>query len=142
MRQTYNTGYVKEINLGNPAVAVPATFPQHATVATDATDGAVTWTASQVLGGLIHRTIGAARSDVTPTAALLIAAMGSPIVGQSFLFVVKNVTGATHVLTVTAGSDVTLTGTMTIAAASSKIFLGVVTSATTVTIYSIGTLVH
>jgi hypothetical protein len=118
-----------------------------ATVTTDATAGNLTYTAAMLLGGLILRnTNGSNRSDVTPTAALLLAAMKNAnqpaIVGSSFEFTIRNTAGAAETITVTAGTGVTLSGTMTIAQNNSKRFLVVVTSQTTVTIYSLGTVVH
>jgi len=125
-------------------------FPQGAgaligqmTVTTDATAGARTYTAAELLGGLILRDpAGGARSDVTPTAALIIAAITQGGVGNSFEFTIQNTADAAETITVTAGTDVTLTGTMTIAQSNSKRFLCVVTASTTVTIYSLGTVVH
>ena len=114
------------------------------TVSTISTAGAATYTAAQLLGGMIIRDpAGAARSDVTPTAALIIAALPQGgIAGQSFEFTIRNAADADETITVTAGTDVTLSGTMTIAQNNSKRFLCVVTSATEVTIYSLGTVVH
>jgi hypothetical protein len=119
------------------------------TVTTDATAGALTYTAAQLLGGLILRDpAGASRSDVTPTAALIIAALAAnqagkaPVAGSSFEFTIRNTADAAETITVTAGTGVTLSGTMTIAQSNSKRFLCVVTASTTVTIYSLGTVVH
>jgi hypothetical protein len=119
------------------------------TVTTDATAGARTYTAAELLGGLILRDpAGAARSDVTPTAAAIIAAITAlsgghpPAVGTAFEFTIRNTADAAETITVTAGTDVTLSGTMTIAQNNTKRFLAVVTAATTVTIYSLGTIVH
>lgn len=120
--------------------------------ATETTAGAVTYTAAQVLGGLILRDPnGAARSDVTPTAALLNAAIAGAAVGASFEFTIRNTADAAETITVTAGTGVTLSGTMTIAQNNSKRFLAVITavssrgvvgSSDTITIYSLGTVVH
>lgn len=126
-----------EIRVGTPSISIIVQYPNFVVPAADTTDGVITYTAAQVLGGLITRTIGAARSDVTPTAALLITAMGSPEVGESFMFTIRNATSATHVLTITAGNSVTLAGVMTIAATASRTFIGYVTSSTTITIVSI-----
>jgi hypothetical protein len=107
------------------------------------TAGAVTYTAAQLLGGLILRDPnGAGRSDVTPTAALIIAAISQAGVGNSFEFTIRNTADAAETITVTDGTGVTLSGTMTIAQNNSRRFLAVVTGATTVTIYSMGTVVH
>ena len=125
-------------------------FPQglgtligQSSVATVETAGVATYTAAQLLGGLILRDCaGGARSDVSPTAALIIAAITQAGVGNSFEFTITNTSDAAETITVTAGSDVTLTGTMTIAQNNTKRFLCVVTASTTVTIYSLGTVVH
>lgn len=114
------------------------------TVTVDATAGARTYTAAEILGGLILRDpAGAGRSDVTPTAAQIVAALGpEPQVGDSFEFTIRNTADLAETITVTAGSGVTLSGTMTIAQNNSKRFLAVVTSLAAVTIYSLGTVVH
>lgn len=114
------------------------------TVVTTYTDaGAKTYDAAALLGGLILRDPnGAARSDPTPTAAAVIALMDNPAIGDSFMFMVRNTADAAETITVTAGSGMTLSGTMTIAQNNSKIFLAVLTSLTAITIYSIGTIVH
>ncbi len=113
------------------------------TVTTEATAGAHTYTAAELLGGMILRDCaGGARSDPSPTAALLIAAIAQAGAGNAFEFTIRNTSDAAETITVTAGTDVTLSGTMTIAQNNSKRFLAVVTSGTTVTIYSLGTVVH
>ena len=116
---------------------------KNTTVTTDATAGARTYTAPELLGGLILRDpAGAGRSDVTPTAAAIIAELEDQPIGASFEFTIRNTADANETITVTAGTGVTLSGTMTIAQNNSKRFLAVVTGASTVTIYSLGTTVH
>lgn len=120
-------------------------YVKKTTVTTDATAGNLTYTAAQLLGGLILRDpAGGARDDVTPTAALIVAALNHVQVGDSFEFTIRNTADAAETITVTAGDGVTLSGTMTIAQNNSKRFLAVVTAVTTpaVTIYSLGTVVH
>lgn len=115
------------------------------TVTTDVTAGALTYTAAMLLGGMILRDpAGGARSDVTPTAALIAAAIPGCSIGTGFEFTIRNTADAAETITVTAGTDVTLSGTMTIAQNASKRFLAVVTAVGTpaVTIYSLGTVVH
>lgn len=131
-------------NVGEPRLSGPC-LPL-TTVSTLDTAGAVTYTAAQILGGLLLRDCnGASRSDVTPTAALLLAAINGPLVGTSFEFVIRNTADAAETITVTAGTGVTLSGTMTIAQSNSKRFRAVVTVTTVgseaVTIYSLGTIV-
>ncbi len=113
-----------------------------ATVSTITTAGAATYTAAQLLGGLILRDPnGAGRSDVTPTAALLVAALTSPVVGQSFEFTIRNTADAAETITVTAGAGATLSGPMTIAQNNSRQFLVVIDNVATpaYTLYSLGT---
>lgn len=116
-----------------------------ATVTTDATAGARTYTAAELLGGLILRDpAGGARSDVTPTATLIVGAIPNCAVGTSFEFTIRNTADAAETITVTAGTDVTLSGTMTIDQNNTKRFVAVVTDVGTpaVTVYSLGTVVH
>jgi len=123
-------------------------FIDFTTVSSPATAGNVTYTAAQLLGGLILRnTNGGNRSDVSPTAAQLVAALSSmgrkPVVGNSFIFTIRNTAGAAETITLTAGTGVTLSGTMTIAQNNSKDFEVVFTDVrdgnAAVTIYSLGT---
>lgn len=116
---------------------------ENMTVSNITTGGVVTYTAAQLLGGLILRDPnGASRSDVTPTAADIIAALNKPATGAAFEFTIRNTANGAETITLTAGSDVTLSGTMTIAQNNSKRFVAVVTSPTEVTVYSLGTVVH
>lgn len=117
------------------------------TVTTDTTTaGPRTYTAAELIGGLILRDCaGAIRSDVTPTAALLVAALPDAIVGTSFRVVIRNTSDAAETLTITGGTGVTVSGTATIAQNNSKEFLvrldNVTAAAEAVTVYSMGTAV-
>lgn len=117
------------------------------TVTTISTAGAVTFTAAQLLGGLILRNPnGAGRADVVPTAALMVAAIPGAVVGDSFRFVIRNTAGAAETITLTPdGAATTISGTATIAQNNSKEFLLVLTNVTAsseaYTIYSLGTVV-
>lgn len=116
-------------------------------VATKTTAGVVTYTASELIGGMILRDpAGAGRADVTPTAAAIVAAIAGAIVGSSFEFTIRNTADADETITITAGSGITLSGTMTIGQNNSKRFLAVCTNVSdgteAVTIYSLGTVVH
>jgi len=113
------------------------------TVVTTANEAAArTYTAAEILSGLILRDPnGAGRNDVTPTATAIIAEAGANNVGASFEFMIRNTADAAETITLTAGTGVTLSGTMTIAQNNSRTFLAVITSPTTVTIYSKGTVV-
>lgn len=117
------------------------------TVSSDTTADAITYTAAQLVGGLILRDPnGAGRADVSPTAALLVAAMPGAVVGSSFEFTIRNTANGNETITLTAGNGVTLSGTMTVEQNNSKRFLvvcdNVGAGTEAVTIYSLGTIVH
>jgi hypothetical protein len=127
--------------------ALSTTGARTTTVTTDVTAGARTYTAAELLGGLVLRDCsGASRSDVTPSAAGIVAGITGAIVGSSFEFTLRNTSDAAETITLTAGSGVTLSGTMTIAQSNSKRFLAVCTNVGSgteaVSIYSLGTVVH
>ena len=117
------------------------------TETSDATAGARTYTAAELLGGLILRDCaGASRSDVTPTAAAIVAGWAGGIVGSSVEFTISNDSDAAETITLTAGAGVTLSKTMTIAQNNSKRFLCWLTNVgagtEAVSIRSLGTAVH
>jgi len=112
-------------------------------VSTVTTVGVFSYTAEQLLGGLVLRDPnGAGRADTVPTAANLIAALNKPTVGASFEFTIRNTADAAETITLTTNTGATLSGVMTIAQNNSKRFMLVLTSATTYTVYSLGTVVH
>jgi hypothetical protein len=112
-------------------------------VATDATAGNLTYTPAMLASGLILRDpAGGNRSDVTPTGTLLYAYFNRPEVSSSFEFTIRNTADAAETITVTAGTDCTLSGTMTIAQNNSKRFKVVFTATNAYTLYSLGTVVH
>lgn len=102
------------------------------TVTAIVTAGAATWTSAQIEGGLITRDCAAAdRSDVTPTAALIVAGIDSAAVGSAVRMQVKNVSDADELLTVTAGVGVTLAPTViTVKPKTTKELLFVCTNVT------------
>jgi hypothetical protein len=113
------------------------------TVSTLTTAANVTYTAAQILGGLILRDPnGGARTDVLPTAALLAAELGGAKAGDSFEFTLRNTADANETITVGAGVGGTVSGTATVAQNNTKRFLVVFTSSSAYTIYSLGTIVH
>lgn len=71
----------------------------------DATAGARTYTAAEILGGLIVRDPnGASRSDVLPTAALLVAAIPGAKVGDIIECLIVNGADAAETITIGAGA--------------------------------------
>lgn len=100
------------------------------------TDAAQTLTAAELLESkLFTCTPTAARTFTTATAAQLLAALTDESTGTSFEFTVVNLAGATHAITVAGGTDVTIVGSATVAAATSGTFVGVVQSDSTVRVY-------
>lgn len=115
------------------------------TVTTISTAGAVTFSAAEVLGGLILRDPnGAGRSDLLPTVASLAIALEDQKepAGMSFEFTIRNTADAAETITVTTNTGWTLSGTMTIAQNNSKRFKVVFASNAAATLYSLGTVVH
>lgn len=117
-----------------------------AVAATITTAGNVTFTAAQLLGGIILRDPnGAGRADNTPTATQLRDAIKGCVVGTAFEFTIRNTADAAETITLTAGTGVTISGTATIAQNNTKRFLVVFTNVggtPACTIYSLGTVVH
>lgn len=69
------------------------------------TAGIATYTAAQVLGGIIVRDPnGAGRTDTLPTAALLVAAVPSAAIGMIISCLVVNGADAAETITIAAGS--------------------------------------
>jgi hypothetical protein len=99
------------------------------------TAGAATYTAAQIGRGIILRdTNGANRTDVLPTAALLIAGVANVYTlaenGDSVQWEVRN-TGA-QVLTISTGSGITLLGDTVIPAGAIRVLTAIRTAATVI----------
>ena len=101
-------------------------------------------TAAQIIDGIVTMTPSTGRSLTTPSASAIVTELGDGArVGTTFELTVVNVAAATHAITFTAGSSVTLggvSGMATVAAASSATYVGYVTSVSTpaVTFYRKG----
>lgn len=93
------------------------------------TTGARTLTAAQFVNGIVNQggTPGAI-AVTTPTAAAIVAALKNAQANSAFDFVLLN--NGDNTVTITAGSGVTLVGTVAVPAATNQIFRGVVTVAT------------
>lgn len=79
-----------------------------AATVTDAGDA--TYTAAQILGGVILRDCASsARSDVLPTAALLIGALKEDMIGQVIKCLIVNNSDAAETITIVAGDGGTIT---------------------------------
>jgi hypothetical protein len=89
-------------------------FISRPTVTSDATAGARTYTAAEILGGIIVRDCaGAGRSDVLPTAALLVAAMEKPRIGDVLRVYIVNGSDAAEAITIGAGTGGTFNANQT-----------------------------
>lgn len=99
-----------------------------------------TFAAGQLEGAanvVYTNTQGTPGSIATRTGTQMVAGIPNAQIGQSYNLRVVNGQG-TGTLTITAGVDVTLTGTMTVAANTFRDFIATVTSATEVTIQNVG----
>ena len=104
---------------------------------TNIADGAsMVLTTAGIFGGITTATLTTARAITTPTAAALIAELGS-VVGTSVQYSYINL--AAYVATLTAGTGVTIVGLATTAATAgfASRWEVVVTAPTTVSIYRI-----
>ncbi len=94
------------------------------TVTTINTAGNVTYNPSQFWGGIIRRDPnGSNRSDVTPTADSFFTNTLYVQVGSSYKFSIENTSDAAETITLTAGTGVTLVGSMTIGQGEIRQFL-------------------
>ena len=109
------------------------------------TSGATaTYTAAQIMGGVIVDTPGEAATCTTDTGTNIVAAIPNAVDGSTFMVTIHNAHG-TNGITLAAGADVTIVGTtLTVPAKNVRTFLGVVTSVSsnTVSLYSVGSLAH
>ena len=99
---------------------------------TNAATGASTITAARMAGGVYVAAITSAVTHTTDTAANILAANAEMSVGDSAVLLVSNPTA--YVLTVAGGTGVTASGTLTVAAGASRMFLFTKTSDTTMTV--------
>lgn len=109
------------------------------TTVTTLTDAAETLTAAMVVtnGGLLVCTPTAARAKTIPTGTLTCAALKNYKVGDTFDVTFTNLTGATHALTVTAGTNATIVGSATVSAATSATYKVRVSATNTVVWYRV-----
>jgi len=94
--------------------------------------------AAQCLSGCIRDTVTAATAATLPSVAAVVALIPGYVAKTAFYLDILNPGNNTITLTVDAGAQWTLVGTMTIATLVAKRFLFVIESATTGTVYSCG----
>jgi len=111
-------------------------------VTIDATAGVNTWTAAELLGGILRRDCnGGDRADLMPTGALLVAGInsGDPV-GTFVDFTITN-NGAANTITMAAGGVLGVTflpASVTLGPGNSKRFIAVITGAAAYTVYCVG----
>ncbi len=93
-----------------------------------------TWSADEIVGGLIKRYGTQSSADLTATGTQICNAIPGYQVGQTFPLMVANLTSGT--ITPVAGTGVTLLGTTTVLRLSAKLFVGRITSSNAVSIES------
>lgn len=130
-----------KVESGKPVILGALAFPK--TTVTTLTSGAtVTYTAAQVLGGLITDTISAGCAATLPAPASIVAAIPGATVGTSFDVVIKNTAASAIAITVTANGSSTIVGTATISQNNSKMFKAIISNVTpgaeAVAFYSLG----
>jgi hypothetical protein len=104
--------------------------------------GNVTYTVAEILSGLLNRdALSAAKSDVLPTAAAIVAGINGCQVGTSFRTILRNTGAGAGSITLTTNTGLTLIGTMVVPFQSLQELLFVVTSVTpgaeAVSVYSL-----
>lgn len=107
------------------------------TVRTDTSGSGTTLYASDMTQGILRRSGPSAPfSDTTATAADILALVNNCQPGTTFELNIQNTTGST--MTLLAGSGITLSGTTTISANSSRRFMLIVTNVTSPAIDMVG----
>jgi len=109
----------------------------------NAVAAAVTYTAAEILSGLLLRdALSSARADLLPTAAAIVAAINGCQVGTSFRTWIRNTGAGAGSITLTTNTGLTLSGTVAIVFQQQKELLFVVTNnvvgSEAVTVYSLG----
>lgn len=103
------------------------------------TNADTTLTAAQSVESIVTVTPTTGRTYTTATAADIISELGgSAKVGQTFELTIVNLAASTHAITFAGGTGVTVTGSATVAAATSATYVGRMASATTVVYYRKG----
>lgn len=139
-----STRVLTAIRTGASAATVIATNPlavpsQVGNVASsNATNSDQTYTAAQVVGGYLLRTLGANRTDTLPTGSAITTALPSLGVGSTFDFVIKNGSGGAFTITLAGASGTTLIGSIAIAQNETAVLRFVKTAATAYDVVKLG----
>jgi hypothetical protein len=104
----------------------------------NATNSDQTYTAAQVVGGYLVRTLGANRTDTLPLGSAITTALPSLGVGSTFDFVIKNASAGAFTITLAGASGTTLIGTITVAQNETAVLRFVKTAASAYDIVKLG----
>lgn len=130
--------------LGVSRAILNGRFFDKRSAATITTAGAVTLTAAHLVdnGLLLCDPNGASRSYTTPTATLILASIRNAKVGTSFQLIIVNTADAAEVITLLAGTGVTVSLDATVGQNETGVFQCVVTNVSTpaVAVYGLGVL--
>jgi len=108
-------------------------------VVNDIADGAsMTFTAANLLDGIVTATPTTARNIQAPTAATLIAAV-TPLTAtnMAFPFTIINLSASAAAMTLTVNTGTTIVGSASIASASSASFIARISSSSAIVIYRV-----
>jgi hypothetical protein len=132
---------VGEVNVGTDLEVaddayVTGAFGKGVAVTNIADGASMTFTAANLLSGIVTATPTEARNIQAPTASALITAVDADTeTGLGFEFTIINLASASHALTLTVNTGTTLVGSVTIAAASSATFVARLAATDAVVIY-------
>ena len=132
---------VGEVNVGTDLEVaddayVTGAFGKGVAVTNIADGASMTFTAANLLSGIITATPTAARDLQAPTASALITAVDADTeTGLGFEFTVINLASATHVLTLTVNTGTTIVGLATVQPATSATFVARLSATDAVVIY-------
>jgi hypothetical protein len=132
---------VGEVNVGTDLEVaddayVTGAFGKGVAVTNIADGASMTFTAANLLSGIITATPTAARDLQAPTASALITAVDADTeTGLGFEFTVINLASATHVLTLTVNTGTTIVGLATVQPATSATFVARLAATDAVVIY-------
>lgn len=123
-----NGSNLTAIGVGQTAAYISGRLAWTVTDSAISNAAGVTLTAAQMLGGIITRSGAIAVSDTTASAAAIVAAIpGCEVGSTAFLYIINN---NTALLTLLAGSGVTLAATTTTATLFTRLYAIEVTNAT------------
>lgn len=125
-----NSGSIVQL-IGQLAVNGAPSFGNWGLSVSPATLAADTYTGAEMVAGIIQRNSTGSLTDSTDTATNIVNAIPGAVVGQTFPCLIANM--GSGVLTVAAGTGVTLGGTTTLSRFSIRLFLGTVTGSAAVT---------